>query len=43
MVSVSVRYLFYILANKLKDQDMVSSFSRQYGEGILRLASRVAV
>ena len=43
MVSVSVRYLFYILANKLKDQDMASSFSRQYGEGILRLASRVAV
>ena len=43
MVSVSVRYLFYILANKLKDQDMASSFSRQYGEGIVRLASRVAV
>ena len=29
MVSVSVPYLFHILANELKDQNMASSFSRR--------------
>ena len=44
MVSVSV--VFFLLVNGLKDQNMDSSFSLQrkplYGEGIVRLANRVA-
>ena len=39
--------LFVLSANSLKDQNMDSSFSHQrkpyYGEGIVRLANRVAV
>ena len=39
--------LFVLSANGWKDQNMDSSFSRQrkplYGEGIVRLANRVAV
>ena len=39
--------LFVLSANDWKDQNMVSSFSRQrkstYGEGIVQLANRVAV
>ena len=39
--------LFVLSANGWKDQNMVSSFSRQrkplYGEGIVRLANRVVV
>ena len=38
--------LFVLLANRGKDQNVDSSFSRQrkpkYGEGIVRLANRVA-
>ena len=38
---------FVLSANSLKDQNMDSSFSHQrkpyYGEGIVRLANRVAV
>ena len=39
--------LFVLSANGWKDQNIASSFSRQrrpcYGEGIVRLANRVAV
>ena len=39
--------LFVLSANGWKDQNMTSSFSRhkkaEYGEGIVRLANRVAV